>query len=139
MELTPPPTVPTTTARGPLMPMPGATVTAADTAMAVTAVMVATGTARGPLMLTPGATDTAAPTAMAVTDTAASATTDKRVLGTHTSEMSSNSPQHKVSLILADKYPHSLTSTQIPNTHLLAIVFVHKSFLSSCLFKMSSF
>merc|ERR1712029_1215934 len=108
MELTPPPTLPTTTARGPLMP-------------------------------TPAATDTAAPTVMAVTDTAASATTDKRVLGTHTSEMSSNSPQHKVSLILADKYPHSLTSTQIPNTHLLAIVFVHKSFLSSCLFKMSSF
>merc|ERR1711983_378425 len=114
------------TARGPLMPMPTATDTAADTAMAVTAVMVATGTARGPLMLTPGATDTAAPTVMAVTDTAASATTDKRVLGTHTSEMSSNSPQHKVSLILADKYPHSLTSTHIPNTNLLAIVFVHK-------------
>merc|ERR1711963_653198 len=69
MELTPLPMVPTTTARGPLMPT-------------LTTVMVATGTARGPLMLMPTtATDTAVPT-MVATDTAASATTDKRVLST---------------------------------------------------------
>merc|ERR1719443_1261170 len=96
MVLTPPPTlmVPTptpmaltTTARGPLMLMPGATDTATATDMAVTAVMADTGTARGllMLMLTLGATDTAAATDTvdtADTDTAASATTDKRVLGT---------------------------------------------------------
>merc|ERR1712241_1498998 len=84
MELMPLPMVPTTTARGPLMPTLTTDMvdTAAPTATAT--VMVATGTARGPLMLMPmptTATATAVPT-MVATDTAVSATTDKRVLST---------------------------------------------------------